>query len=137
MVDQQVTTARGARNRFADFIKQKTTFILLLQIKRKSAFILLMPQSAAERWIEFLSDEDRTFVKRFILTSGSLKELAAAYGVTYPTVRLRLDGLIEKIKVFDKNDNADDYERLLRGLYAEGRFDASTFRQLLKHYQQE
>ena len=96
-----------------------------------------MSQSLPERWIELLSDEDRTFVKRFVLTSGSLKELAAAYGVTYPTVRLRLDRLIEKIKVFDKKDTADDYERLLRGLYAEGRFDASTFRQLLKHYQQE
>jgi hypothetical protein len=121
----------------AAFIKQKFAFILLLQIKRKSAFILLMSQSASERWIELLSDEDRTFVKRFILTSGSLKELAAAYGVTYPTVRLRLDRLIDKIKVFDKNDTADEYERLLRGLYAEGRFDASTFRQLLKYYQQE
>ena len=96
-----------------------------------------MSQSVPERWIELLSDEDRTFLKRFILTSGSLKELAVAYGVTYPTVRLRLDRLIEKIKVFDKNDTSDDYERLLRGLYAEGRFDASTFRQLLKHYRQE
>jgi hypothetical protein len=134
---QQVATARVARNRFTDFIKRKSDFILLLRIKRKRAFILSMSQSVPERWMELLSDEDRTFVKRFILTSGSLKELAAAYGVTYPTVRLRLDRLIEKIKVFDKNDTADDYERLLRGLYAEGRFDASTFRQLLKHYQQE
>jgi len=96
-----------------------------------------MPQSEPQHWIELLSDEDRTFVKRFILTSGSLKELAAAYGVTYPTVRLRLDRLIAKIKVFDKNDTDDEYERLLRGLYAESRFDASTFHQLLKHYQQE
>jgi Protein of unknown function(DUF2089). len=96
-----------------------------------------MPQPLSERWIELLSDEDRTFVKRFILTSGSLKELADAYGVTYPTVRLRLDRLIEKLKVFEKKDTADDYERLLRGLYAEGRFDASTFHQLLKQYQQK
>ena len=120
-----------------DSIKQKSTFILLLPIKRKRVFILSMSQSIPERWLELLSDEDLTFVKRFILTSGSLKELATAYGITYPTVRLRLDRLIEKIKVFDKNDTADDYERLLRGLYAEGRFDASTFHQLLKHYQQE
>ena len=69
-----------------------------------------MSQPAPERWIELLSDEDLTFVKRFILTSGSLKELATAYGITYPTVRLRLDRLIEKIKVFDKNDTADNYE---------------------------
>ena len=40
-----------------------------------------MSQSTPERWTELLSDEDRIFVKRFILTSGSLKELAAAYDV--------------------------------------------------------
>jgi hypothetical protein len=35
----------------------------------------------------------------------------------------------------DRHDGADDYERLLRGLYAEGKLDAVTFRQLLQHYQ--
>jgi len=101
MLDQQVATARGTRHRITDSIKQKAAFILLLQIKRKCAFILSMSQSVLERWIELLSDEDRTFVKRFILTLGSLKELATAYGVTYPTVRLLLDRLIEKIRVYD------------------------------------
>jgi len=137
MLDQQVARLAAHGTALQIRIKQKSAFLLLLQIKRKCVFILSMSQSVPERWIEFLGDEDRTFVKRFILTSGSLKELAAAYDVTYPTVRLRLDRLIEKIKVFDKNDSVDDYERLLRGLYAEGRFDASTFRQLLKHYQQD
>ena len=47
-------------------------------------------------WIEDLEEEDLTFIKNFVLTSGSLKEMAAKYGVTYPTVRLRLDRLIEK-----------------------------------------
>ena len=95
-----------------------------------------MSQLDSERWTELLSDEDLAFVKRFILTSGSLKELAVAYGVTYPTVRLRLDRLIDKLKVFESRDSADDYERLLRGLYAEGKMDATTFRQLLGKYQQ-
>ena len=96
-----------------------------------------MPPLNSERWTELLSDEDLAFVKRFILTSGSLKELAVAYGVTYPTVRLRLDRLIDKLKVFESRDSADDYERLLRGLYAEGKMDANTFRQLLGKYQQQ
>jgi len=90
-----------------------------------------------ERWIHLLSEEDQAFIKRFILTSGSLKELAAAYGVTYPTVRLRLDRLIDKLTAFDRQDKADDYERLLRGLYAEGKLDAATFRQLLGLYQKQ
>jgi hypothetical protein len=89
------------------------------------------------RWIDLLSEEDVAFMKRFLLTSGSLKELAAAYGVTYPTVRLRLDRLIEKVKVIDSQDQADDYERLLRGFFAEGRIDEPSFRLLLNTYQKQ
>src|SRR5882724_7615126 len=91
----------------------------------------------ADHVLAALPREDLDLIVELVLQSGSLKDLAAAYGVTYPTIRLRLDRLLEKIKVLDKNNTADDYERLLRGLYAEGRFDASTFHQLLKHYQQE
>lgn len=90
-----------------------------------------------KRWIDLLSEEDLTFIKRFILTSGSLKELATAYGVTYPTVRLRLDRLIEKIRVIEAHDGASDYERLLRGLFAEGKLDEPSFKLLLTTYQQE
>lgn len=96
-----------------------------------------MLELKSERWLDLLNDEDLAFVKRFILTSGSLKELAEAYGVTYPTVRLRLDRLIDKLKAFESQDRADDYERLLRGLYAEGKLDTTTFRQLLSLYQKQ
>ena len=50
-------------------------------------------------WMVDLDDEDVAFVKRFLLASGSLKEVARQYGVTYPTVRLRLDRLIQKIQL--------------------------------------
>jgi len=92
--------------------------------------------SPATRWIELLSEEDLAFIKRFVLSSGSLKDLAAAYEVTYPTVRLRLDRLIEKIKVLD-SDRGDEFERLLRGLFAEGKLEENTFRRLLNTYQQQ
>ena len=52
-------------------------------------------------WIVNLDDEDVSFIKRFLLASGSLKEMARQYEVTYPTVRLRLDKLIQKIKISD------------------------------------
>ena len=42
-------------------------------------------------WLLNLDSEDFAFIKRFILSSGSLKEVAKEYGVSYPTVRLRLD----------------------------------------------
>ena len=50
-------------------------------------------------WLSALEDEDLVFVKKFLLASGSLKEMARQYGVTYPTVRLRLDRLIQKIQI--------------------------------------
>ena len=46
-------------------------------------------------WLADLEDEDAAFIKKFVLASGSLKEVAALYGVSYPTVRLRLDRLID------------------------------------------
>ena len=76
------------------------------------------------------------FIKRFILSSGSLKDLATAYSVSYPTLRLRLDRLIAKISVLDNQKIEDDHERLLRALFAEGKIDAASFKQLLQTYNQ-
>ena len=42
-------------------------------------------------WLASLDEEDVSFIKKFVLASGSLKEVAGIYGVTYPTVRLRLE----------------------------------------------
>lgn len=88
-------------------------------------------------WLKFLSDEDLSFLKRFLLASGSLKEVARQYGISYPTVRIRLDRLIAKVEAADGVESGDDYERLLRAMCAEGRFDARTLRQLLDGYERE
>ena len=53
-------------------------------------------------WITKLEEEDLKFIKEFVLTSGSLKEISKIYDFSYPTGRLRLDRLIEKIKLNDK-----------------------------------
>jgi hypothetical protein len=90
-----------------------------------------------KRWIDFLEDEDLSFIKRLVLFSGSLKDLATAYDVTYPTVRLRLDRLIAKIKVYEDSEIQDDFERQLRATYAEGKIDATTFKSLLNAYRIE
>jgi hypothetical protein len=88
-------------------------------------------------WLDYLSDDDLAFVKRFILSSGSLKELAGAYGISYPTVRLRLDRLIAKIQVVDDQQLASPFEKLLRAQYAEGRLDLETFKRLLAAHREE
>ena len=88
-------------------------------------------------WLENLSDEDVSFIKRFVLASGSLKDLAKAYGISYPTVRLRLDRLIEKIKVLDSHEIVSDFERTLRARYVEGKLDMETLKTLLDAHNEE
>ncbi len=48
-----------------------------------------------------LNAEDQAFVLGILKSSGSLKELARLYGISYPTVRNRLDGLIDKVKALE------------------------------------
>jgi len=91
----------------------------------------------ARAWTLGLSDEDLMFVKRFVRASGSLKDLAAAYGISYPTVRLRLDRLIQKIEVLDDHRPVSAFERRLRTLYADGRLDLDTLKALLVAHEQE
>ena len=50
-------------------------------------------------WIENLENDEIDFIKNFVIMSGSLKELGKMYDVSYPTVRLRLDRVIQKIKL--------------------------------------
>jgi hypothetical protein len=88
-------------------------------------------------WIDFLSEEDLAFVRRFVLASGSLKGLAEAYGVTYPTIRLRLDRLIQKIQVVEDQRIASDFERVARAQYAEGKIDLETLKLLLAAHREE
>jgi len=89
------------------------------------------------RWVDGLEEEDLAFIKRFVLASGSLKELASAYGISYPTVRLRLDRLIQKIKLVDRQDIATPFERLLRMQHADGKIDRQTLKLLLEAHQAE
>lgn len=44
-----------------------------------------------------LSKDDQEFTLEFIKISGSLKEMAKIMHVSYPTVRNRLDEIIEKL----------------------------------------
>lgn len=96
-----------------------------------------MSDSDKKRWLDSLEDEDLAFIKRFILFSGSLKDLADAYNVSYPTLRLRLDRLIDKIKILDSQKIEDDFERQLRAQFADGKLDSQVFKKLLSAYQDQ
>lgn len=84
-------------------------------------------------WMAELEEEDVTFIKRFVLSSGSLKEMAGEYGVTYPTVRLRLDRLIQKIRMADQVDQ-EPYVALIKRLALNDKLDFDTAKLLIQEY---
>src|SRR2546428_11729757 len=88
-------------------------------------------------WIGHLSEEDLVFLKRFLLAGGTLKDLAAQYGISYPTVRPRLDRLIEKGKPVDPAPNAGPLQPRLRAAHAAGRLGAPTVRSPPEAHQRE
>ena len=84
-------------------------------------------------WMAEIEDEDLTFVKKCLLASGSLKEVASLYGVSYPTVRLRLDRLIQKIQLTE-NAEADPYISLVKRLAVDDKLDFDTAKILITAY---
>ena len=84
-------------------------------------------------WMINLDDEDMSFIKKFILASGSLKEIAKQYGVTYPTVRLRLDKLIQKIQISEDTAN-EPYIALIKRLAVNEKLDFDTAKILISEY---
>ena len=86
-------------------------------------------------WMAGLEDEDLVFIKKFVLASGSLKEVAAQYGVTYPTVRLRLDRLIQKIRLGEEVA-ADPYIATIKRLVLSEKLDFDTAKVLIAAYKQ-
>ena len=59
--------------------------------------------------------------------------MAAQYGVTYPTVRLRLDRLIQKIKI-GEDTAADPYIATIKRLAVNEKLDFDTAKLLISEY---
>lgn len=87
-------------------------------------------------WILALEQEDVAFLKNFVLKSGSLKEISKLYDVSYPTVRLRLDKLIQKIEMNDKQEE-EPFPTFIKGLAVDSRIDIETAKIIIEKYRQE
>ncbi|MBS5559731.1 DUF2089 family protein [Bifidobacterium longum subsp. infantis] len=84
-------------------------------------------------WLANLAEEDLVFIKNFMLSSGSLKQMSQLYQVSYPTMRIRLDRLIEKIRLND-NETEDPFILLVKSLAIDDRYDVDTARILIDEY---
>lgn len=87
-------------------------------------------------WMAELDEEDVAFIRRFLLASGSLKEVAGEYGVSYPTVRLRLDRLIQKIGL-GEDRAADPYVALIKRLAVSDKVDFDAAKILISEYKKQ
>jgi hypothetical protein len=62
-----------------------------------------------------------------------LKEIAKQYDVSYPTVRLRLDRLIQKIRISEELDK-EPYISLIKRLAVNEKLDFDTAKLLISEY---
>jgi hypothetical protein len=84
-------------------------------------------------WMAEMDAEDLEFAKKFLLSSGSLKEVAALCWVTYPTVRLHLNRLIQKIRLTETAEAAL-YVSLVKRLAVDDKLDFDNAKILITEY---
>ena len=86
-------------------------------------------------WLSELDMEDINFIKKFMLASGSLKEIAKAYNVSYPTVRLRLDRLIQKIQMTERAEE-DAFVGLVKRMAMDEKLELDTAKTIIRAYRE-
>ena len=84
-----------------------------------------------------LSGEDLSMVSSFVLVSGSIKALAQQYGVSYPTMRQRLDALIDRLGRLVDGGEPDPVSDYLADLIAKGQIAPSVAQQIRTLHRQQ
>ncbi|CEH33369.1 Protein of unknown function (DUF2089) [Romboutsia lituseburensis] len=122
-----------------NFNKVKATINIVKDLMEKNVNKIkgkTMDEKNLPQWILALDQEDLNFIKNFIITSGSLKEISKLYEVSYPTVRLRLDKLIQKINLNDKQEQ-QPFCTFIKGLAIDSKIDLETAKMIIEKYKEE
>ena len=107
------------------------------------ATVLFMPvtpiqgpeaQRRKEHLLQMVPEEDLDFVVQFVLASGSLKEMALLYQVSYPTIRATLDRVIAKLRQGLNGAPPDAMTGLLADLVERGEINVATAKQIRNVY---
>ncbi len=75
--------------------------------------------------------EDQRLIEEFLLCDGKLKDLARKLGVSYPTVRLRLDKVIARLKALMEEHRAGEIRCILNQV-DKGNVSADVASKLIK-----
>ncbi|QDJ18817.1 DUF2089 family protein [Lactiplantibacillus plantarum] len=87
-------------------------------------------------WFVNLEREDQEFVKQLVIASGSLKQLAKIYQVSYPTVRMRLNMIIQKINFIEDN-GANTFETKVMKLVIDEKLSLEVAKQIITDFREE
>ena len=78
------------------------------------------PSSRTQHPLFALTEGELDLVLQLVLASGSLKDLAEVYKVSYPTIRLRMDRLMERVRQLARGTTLDPMTQLLADLVERG-----------------
>ncbi|EJQ78678.1 DUF2089 domain-containing protein [Bacillus toyonensis] len=95
-----------------------------------------MEREEIPSWILSLDKESLEFIRKFILNSGSLKNMSNLYDVSYPTVRAKLDRLIKKIEVHSKEDDVE-FVNMIKGFVIDERISLDVAKIIIEKYKKE
>lgn len=71
-----------------------------------------------------------------VIASGSLKQLAKIYQVSYPTVRMRLNTIIQKINFIEDN-GANTFETKVMKLVIDEKLSLEVAKQIITDFREE
>src|SRR5699024_8834284 len=87
-------------------------------------------------WILALDKESLEFIRKFILNSGSLKEISKIYVVSYPTVGTKLNKLIKKIEINSKKEDVE-FVSMIKNLVIDERISLEVAKLIIEKYKSE
>jgi hypothetical protein len=91
--------------------------LIVERVRLADSGIVIEGQFAAPQLAQ-LPVEDQVFVAAFVRAHGSIKEMEQVFGVSYPTIKARLNRISERLEFVDTNPapaRSDVLERLARG----------------------
>ncbi|RFB33537.1 DUF2089 family protein [Bacillus sp. RC] len=95
-----------------------------------------MEREEIPSWIMALDKESVEFIRKFILNSGSLKNMSTLYDVSYPTVRAKLDRLIKKIELHSKEENVE-FINMIKSFVIDERISLDVAKVIIEKYKGE
>jgi hypothetical protein len=84
-----------------------------------------------------LNEEELDLVLQLVLASGSLKDLAGVYKISYPTIRARVDKLMERVRQIMAGATSDPMMQLLADLVERGEIAVPAARAVRDLYRQQ